>query len=186
MKKTVLAVFTAFLLLLTLVACNTDDSHENNGSTIDSSAVENTTESNITTEAVVSSASDTVTEGTEAIEENESVTLDGIVELFANDYSSQRYNAEMIAYIRNNLTNMGVILNGEITAIVHLTKKASSPELSDWSWAYVYQFADEADAVAFEESRRALSNSSAESEVCVRLGLIVVFGTATTISSISK
>ncbi len=114
------------------------------------------------------------------------VTVDSIIELFDEDYNAQEYTSEMIAQILPNFEKIGVTINGSISAIVHLTKKASAPDRSDWSWAYIYEFTDEADAIAFEENRRAFVDATEENGACVRCGLIVVFGSAPIISSITS
>ena len=114
------------------------------------------------------------------------LTVDSIVELFSEDYNAQEYTSEMIEYVLPNIEKSGITLNGEVVAIVHITKKSSAPGMEDWSWAYVYEFTDEADAAAFEENRRAFVNDTEENGQCVRVGLIVVFGSASRISSIAQ
>ena len=116
----------------------------------------------------------------------ENVTTDSILELFSNDYSSQKYTSEIISDIITNIENSGISLNGNITTVVHLTKKESQPDASDWSWAYVYEFTDEADAIAFEENRRTFVEATEENGMCIRCGLIVVFGSAPIISSMEN
>ena len=114
------------------------------------------------------------------------LTVESITELFGEDYNTQIYTEEMIEYVLPNIEKAGVVLQGDVTAIVHITKKASAPEMDDWEWAYIYEFTNEADAVAFEENRRAFVNDTEENGHCVRCGLIVVFGSAPIISSIAQ
>ena len=114
------------------------------------------------------------------------ITVESITELFGEDYNVQEYTSEMIEYMLPNIEKSGIALKGDVTTIVHITKKASAPEMADWEWAYIYEFTNEADAVAFEENRRAFVNDTEENGQCVRCGLIVVFGSAPIISSIAK
>lgn len=113
------------------------------------------------------------------------LTVESITELFGEDYNAQEYTSEMIESVLPNLETAGVVLQGDVTAIVHITKKASAPEMADWEWAYIYEFTSEADAIAFEENRRAFVSDTEENGQCVRCGLIVVFGSTPIISSIA-
>lgn len=114
------------------------------------------------------------------------LTVESITELFGEDYNAQEYTSEMIEHVLPNVETAGVVLQGDVTAIVHITKKSSAPEMADWEWAYIYEFTNEADAVAFEENRRAFVNDTEENGQCVRYGFIVVFGSAPIISSIAQ
>ena len=122
---------------------------------------------------------------TDIIVQKSVYTTDSILELFNNDYNSQKYTSDIISDIITNIENNGIILNGNITTVVHLTKKESQPEASDWSWAYVYEFTEESDAIAFEENRRTFVEATEKNGMCIRSGLIVVFGSAPAISSIA-
>ena len=158
MKKALLTILIICLLTCSFVSCNKE--------------TDTTSISGITTES------------TEAPEMKEKLTVDGILELFEKDYNFQKYTSEQIAYILPNIEKNGIILSGSVTAIVHLTKKASEPGRDDWSWAYVYEFTEEADAVAFEGNRRAFVEATEENGACVRCGLIVVFGSAPIVASV--
>lgn len=114
------------------------------------------------------------------------ITVESITELFGEDYNAQEYTSEMIEYMLPNIEKSGIALKGDVTTIVHITKKASAPEMDDWEWAYIYEFTNEADAVAFGENRRAFVNDTEKNGQCVRYGLIVLFGSAPIISSIAK
>ena len=135
-------------------------------------------------ETDTTSISDITTESTEVSEIKEELAVDSVLELFENDYNAQKYTSEQIGYIISNLEKNGIVLSGSVTAIVHLTRKASEPGRSDWSWAYVYEFTEEADAIAFEENRRGFVEATEENGACVRCGLIVVFGSAPIIASV--
>ena len=166
MKKT-LFILIISILLCTFVACNVNNSSENETNTNDT----NTNDVNTTTDVIANKTE---------------VTVDSIVKLFDEEYYAQEYTSEMISQILPNFEKNGITINGNISTVVHLTKKASAPENPDWSWAYVYEFTEEADAIAFEENRRAFVEATEENGVCVRCGLIVVFGSAPTISSITN
>jgi hypothetical protein len=166
MKKTALTIFILLGLVCALMACNTGNSIETDG--VDNSSA-------VTTEAFEQSE--------EQSEEQAEVTVDGIMQLFDEKYYAQEYTADMIAKVLPNLESNGIILNGEVTAIVHIVDKITDPASDEWTWAYVYEFTEETDAVAFETNRRAFVG---ETGACVRLGNIVVFGTAPVIFSIAQ
>ncbi|MBQ8746280.1 MAG: hypothetical protein IJZ08_00235 [Clostridia bacterium] len=126
------------------------------------------------------------TKSSEAPDSEEQISVDSIVELFEKDYNAQKYTAEQISNLIPNLEANGISLNGSITAVVHLTKKASEPGRSDWSWAYVYEFTEEADAIALENNRRAFVEATEENGTCIRCGCIVVFGSSPIIASIEQ
>ena len=157
MKKTVFMILLTCILAFSLVACKVEAPIETD---------------EITTEST-----------TEAVSKVE-VTVDSISKLFEADYSAQEYTPDMISQILPNLEKAGIILNGEVNTIIHMCARESAPGMDDWSWAYVYEFTDEADAIAFEENRRAFVEATEENGACVRCGLIVVFGSAPVISSI--
>ena len=161
MKKA-LFVLIISILVCTFAACNVNNSSENDTSAND-----------------VNTTTDVIANKTE-------VTVDSIVKLFDEEYDVQEYTSEMISYLIPNFEKNGITINGNVSAVVHLTKKASAPESPDWSWAYVYEFTEEADAIAFEENRRAFVEATEEKGACVRCGLIVVFGSAPIISSITN
>lgn len=165
MKKIFLRILMIMVLVCTLVACNDKKPTKNDNST---------------------SGSNTTIVSTDVVEKKEEITVDSIVELFGEDYNAQEYTSEMISYLLPNLERNDIILNGGITEVVHLTAKNSSPELDNWTWAYVYEFTDEADAISFKENRRAFVEAIEENGACVRCGLIVVFGSAPIISSIAQ
>jgi hypothetical protein len=157
MKKSVFMILLICVLVFSMVACNPEAPIESDQITTESS--------------------------TETFSKVE-VTIDSISELFEADYSAQEYTPDVIAQILPNLENVGIILNGDVTTIIHMCARNSAPGMDDWSWAYVYEFTDEADAIAFEENRRAFVEATEENGACVRFGLIVVFGSASVISSI--
>ncbi|MBQ8407805.1 MAG: hypothetical protein IJY39_02960 [Clostridia bacterium] len=150
------------ILVCTFVACSVNNSDENTTETNDINAT------------------------TDVIDNKVDFTVDSIVEFFNEDYNAQQYTSEMISYLIPNFEKNGIALNGNITTVIHFTKKSSTPELTDWSWAYVYEFTEEADAIAFEENRRVFVEATEENGVCVRCGLIVVFGSAPILSSITN
>ncbi len=111
------------------------------------------------------------------------VTVESILDLFDSDvYHAQRYDKEMTSTIKQNIANQGITLSGEIKAIVHVTDQSSTAE--SLVWAYIYEFSDEADAIAFYENRSEYVKVAMEDGLCVREGLIVVFGSAEEISLI--
>ncbi len=111
------------------------------------------------------------------------VTVESIIELFDSDvYHAQRYNTEMISSVKQNMANQGISVSGAIVAIVHLTDQSATSE--NRAWAYVYEFSNEADAIAFEENRSKYVDVALEDGLCIRRGLIVVFGSASEISLI--
>lgn len=111
------------------------------------------------------------------------VTVESILELFDSDvYHARKYDSKMISQIKQNIANQGITLSGEIKAIVHVTDPNSTAE--SLVWAYVYEFSNEADAIAFYENRSEYVKVALEDGLCVRKGLIVVFGSAEEISLI--
>ncbi len=111
------------------------------------------------------------------------VTVESIIELFDSDvYRAQRYDKEMISTIKQNIANQGITLSGEIKAIVHVIDQITTSETRDW--AYIYEFSNEADAIAFAENRSEYVDAVLEDGLCLRFGLIVVFGSASEISLI--
>ena len=111
------------------------------------------------------------------------VTVESILELFDSDvYRAQKYDSEMISQIKENIAKQGITLSGEIKAIVHVTDQSSTAE--SLVWAYVYEFSNEADATAFYENRNEYVKVALDDGLCIREGLIVVFGSAEEISLI--
>ena len=165
MKKTFLTILIIFVFVCIFVACDTKKPTE----------IDNSTSCSNTTDA-----------STDVVLNKAEVTIDSIVKLFGEEYNAQKYTSEMITYLIPSLESNGITLIEDISAIVHLTAKNSAPELSDWSWAYIYEFTNEADAIAFEENRRTFVETTEENGACVRCGLIVVFGSAMIISSIAQ
>ncbi len=111
------------------------------------------------------------------------VTVESIIELFDSDvYHAQHYEKEMISQVKQNIANQGITVSGEIKAIVHITDQSSTAETR--TWAYIYEFSNEADAIAYYENRSQYVDLALEDGLCVRFGLIVVFGSASEISLI--
>ena len=164
MKK-LLLIFIAAVLVCSFVACNMKDTSQNDTDTSDVNVTDG---------------------GGNETPNTSDVTVESITKLFYNDYSVQGYTPEQMEVILQNLEKAGIILKGEIKTVIHITKYGSVPGLCDWSWAYVYEFTDETDAVAFEENRRAFVNATEENGQCVRYGKIVVFGSAPNISLIPE
>ena len=156
MKKAVLTAIIICVLACLLIACNAKNPTETDGLS------------------------------NNAVETDVKFTVDKISELFANDYNAQEYDSDMIAHLLPNIENAGIILNGDIATVIHMTAKNSAPEGENWSWAYVYEFTDESDAIAFEENRRAFIEVTEENGACIRCGNIVVFGSAPVIASIAS
>ena len=161
MKKTYWILIIS-ILICTFVACGVDNPDENTTDTNDIKAT------------------------TDVIDNKVDFTVDSIVEFFDEDYNVQQYTSEMISYLTPNFEKNGIALNGNIETVIHFTKKSSAPEHTDWSWAYVYEFTEEGDAIAFEENRRAFVEATEENGICVRCGLVVVFGSAPILSSITN
>ena len=121
-------------------------------------------------------------------QQGKTVTVDGIVKLFDSDddYYVQHYTAELIDKARTNMTNANLDLKGDISEIVHIIDQSKSPENSAGEWTYIYDFTDEADAIAFAENRQVFIDKLEEDGTCIRRGRIVVFGTSSIISSIGE
>ena len=98
--------------------------------------------------------------------------IEDILEVYneKGGYNIQHYDDSMIATIEGKL-----ILDGEITAIVHITK---SPE-----WTYIYEFSIESDAIWLEENRNAFVKSI-ENGSCIRDGKIVIYGNSDVIKTL--
>jgi predicted small secreted protein len=112
------------------------------------------------------------------------VTVESILELFDSDvYHAQKYDSKMISQIKENIAKQGITLSGEIKAIVHVTNQNDTSRETN-IWAYIYEFSNEADATAFYENRNEYVKVALEDGLCVRKGLIVVFGSAEEISLI--
>lgn len=114
------------------------------------------------------------------------VTVESILELFDSDvYRAQKYDSGTISQIKENIAKQGITLSGEIKAIVHIIDQNSMSSTAEpRPWAYVYEFSNEADATAFYENRNEYVKVALEDGLCVRKGLIVVFGSAEEISLI--
>ncbi|MBQ9806738.1 MAG: hypothetical protein IJW49_09580 [Clostridia bacterium] len=98
--------------------------------------------------------------------------IEDILEVYneKGGYNIQHYDDSMIATIEGKL-----ILDGEIKAIVHITK---SPE-----WTYIYKFSIESDAIWLEENRNAFV-ASLENGSCIRDGKIVIYGNSDVIKTL--
>lgn len=166
-----LFVVTFLILAMLLVACDTlsnDKKLEGSNETGSSDTQESTSESN--------------TESENAID----VTVDEIIEMFDKSiYYAQEYDDTLIATVNGNIANMGINLNGGISRVIHITNQSVSRDDPSWSWAYIYELSNEADAILIEENRREYVDAT-NSGVCVRFGLIVVFGTSPVIQTIEK
>ncbi len=182
MNKISLSVLVLSLLLLFFVACDAlghDDTASSNATMTES--VE--TETNLTVDDTTSSEA-TMTEN---VETETNLTVDAIIQLFDKKvFYIQKYDSSMIATICQNISSMGLSLNGEILEIVHITDQSVSREDPNWSWAYIYEFSNEEDAIAFEDNRRTFVISTEENGACIRCGKIVVFGSASVIPSIEQ
>lgn len=108
--------------------------------------------------------------------------VEDVVAHFTADktYSAQTYEEQMIETVRAGIEKNGITLSGEIVAVVHLVAEGTDEA---FPWAYVYELAEESDAVAIEENRRSFVSSFAGGS-CVRFGRVVVFGTSPYISTL--
>lgn len=125
---------------------------------------------------------DTPTEApTAAPTEAPKMTIGKLLGFFDDDvYYKQRYTAEMILPIRDKLT-----LEGDILKVIHIVDQNTGGD--NLTWAYVYEFSEEADAIAYEEDRREYVNYMyADKGYCVRFDKIVVFGNSSVIAKIEK
>ena len=103
------------------------------------------------------------------------------------EFYAQEYDADMIASVCENIAGSGLELNGDVTRIVHITDQSvPKDDPTSFGWAYVYEFSEESDAVAFEEDRREFVNATEKDGKSIRYGRIVVFGTAQMLSFIEK
>ena len=99
--------------------------------------------------------------------------IEDILEVYneKGGYNIQHYDDSMIATVEGKL-----ILDGEITAIVHITK-------SPTEWTYIYELSIESDAIWLEENRTAFV-TSIENGSCIRDGKIVVYGNSDVIKTL--
>jgi len=184
MNKIVWSILILSLLLLSAVACDAQGGKHNLGGD-DVTSSDDTTSEAVEIETVEMETDEIGTNEIETDEIETDITVDEIIRLFDNKvFYIQKYNFSMIATICQNISNMGLSLNGEILAIVHITDQSVSCEDPDWSWAYIYEFSNEEDAIVFEENRRTFVVSTEENGACIRCGKIVVFGSASAITSI--
>lgn len=164
--------FTFFLLIiavvLSFVACDTEETSE--------------------ISANMESANSTDISAAESAAPETMIKFDDIIKaLDYKEFYAQEYDADMIASVCENIAGSGLELNGDVTRIVHITDQSvPKDDPASFGWAYIYEFSEETDAIAFEEDRREFVNSTEEDGACLRYGRIVVFGTAQMISFIEK
>ena len=112
------------------------------------------------------------------------VTVDDVLAQFdQSTYYSQKYGAEMMEIVRTDIAENNIALTGDLVTVVHLIDNRSSAKEGNVVWAYVYEFAEEADAEVLEKDRRAFMEATDENGACVRFGKIVVFGNAPVIAT---
>lgn len=109
------------------------------------------------------------------------MTIGKLLGFFDDDvYYKQRYTAEMILPIRDKLT-----LEGDILKVIHIVDQKTGGD--NLTWAYVYEFSEEADAIGYEEDRREyVTYKYADKGYCVRFDKIVVFGNSPEIEKIEE
>lgn len=168
MRKNFTLIFIIIAIVLSLVACDTEEVSD---MSFDSE----------------SAASTDVSE-TQSVEPEVEIKFDDIIKLLDYvEFYAQEYDADMIASVCENIAQSGLELNGDVTRIVHVTDQSvPKDDPTSFGWAYVYEFSEEADAIAFEENRRDFVNATEEDGAFLRYGRIVVFGTAQMLSFIEK
>ena len=168
MRKNVTLFMIIIAVLLSFAACDTEEV----------SVVSLDTEYTMSTDISI------VESDTPEVE----IKFDDIIKLLDYvEFYAQEYDADMIASVCENVAKIGLELNGDVTRIVHVTDQSvPKDDPTSFGWAYVYEFSEEADAIAFEENRREFINATEEDGACLRYGRIVVFGTAQMLSFIEK
>lgn len=168
MRKNITLFLIIIVVVLSFVACDTDEISE---ISIDIESTDSTD---------ISAAESDVPEAM--------IKFDDIIKaLDYKEFYAQEYDADMIASVCENIVGSGLELNGDVTRIVHITDQSvPKDDPTSFGWAYVYEFSEESDAVAFEEDRREFVNATEEDGACIRYGRIVVFGTAQMLSFIEK
>ena len=168
MRKNFTLIFIIIAVVLSFVACDTEEVSE---ILVDTESTELSD---------ISAAESDVPE----VE----IKFDDIIKaLDYKEFYAQEYDADMIASVCENIAGIGLELNGDVIRIVHITDQSvPKDDPTSFGWAYVYEFSEESDAVAFEEDRREFVNATEEDGACIRYGRIVVFGTAQMLSFIEK
>lgn len=168
MRKNITLFSIIIVVVLSFVACDTDEISE------------------ISVDAESTELSD-ISVAESDVPEVEIKFDDIIKALDYKEFYAQEYDADMIASVCENIAGSGLELNGDVTRIVHITDQSvPKDDPTSFGWAYVYEFSEESDAVAFEEDRREFVNATEEDGACIRYGRIVVFGTAQMLSFIEK
>ena len=168
MRKNITLFLIIIVVVLSFVACDTDEISE------------------ISVDAESTELSD-ISVAESDVPEVEIKFDDIIKALDYKEFYAQEYDADMIASVCENIAGSGLELNGDVTRIVHITDQSvPKDDPTSFGWAYVYEFSEESDAVAFEEDRREFVNATEEDGACIRYGRIVVFGTAQMLSFIEK
>ena len=168
MRKNITLFLIIIVVVLSFVACDTDEISE------------------ISVDAESTELSD-ISVAESDVPEVEIKFDDIIKALDYKEFYAQEYDADMIASVCENIAGSGLELNGDVTRIVHITDQSvPKDDPTSFGWAYVYEFSEESDAVAFEENRREFVNATEEDGACIRYGRIVVFGTAQMLSFIEK
>lgn len=168
MRKNITLFLIIIVVVLSFVACDTDEISE------------------ISVDAESTELSD-ISVAESDVPEVEIKFDDIIKALDYKEFYAQEYDADMIASVCENIAGSGLELNGDVTRIVHITDQSvPKDDPTSFGWAYVYEFSEESDAVAFEEDRREFVNATEENGACIRYGRIVVFGTAQMLSFIEK
>lgn len=168
MRKNITLFLIIIVVVLSFVACDTDEISE------------------ISVDAESTELSD-ISVAESDVPEVEIKFDDIIKALDYKEFYAQEYDADMIASVCENIAGSGLELNGDVTRIVHITDQSvPKDDPTSFGWAYVYEFSEKSDAVAFEEDRREFVNATEEDGACIRYGRIVVFGTAQMLSFIEK
>lgn len=167
MRKNI-TLFLIIIVVLSFVACDTDEISE------------------ISVDAESTELSD-ISVAESDVPEVEIKFDDIIKALDYKEFYAQEYDTDMIVSVCENIAGSGLELNGDVTRIVHITDQSvPKDDPTSFGWAYVYEFSEESDAVAFEEDRREFVNATEKDGKCIRYGRIVVFGTAQMLSFIEK
>lgn len=168
MRKSFTLIFIILAVVLSFVACDTEDVSE------------------ISTN--IESTDSTDTGAAESIAPEAMIKFDDILKaLDYKEFYAQEYDSDMIASVQENIFDVGLELSGDITRIVHVTDQSvPQDDPSSFGWVYIYELSEESDAIALEENRRDFVNAIVEDGVCIRYGRIVVFGTAQMLSFIEK
>ncbi len=168
MRKNITLFLIVIAVVLSFVACDTDEISE---ISIDIESTDSTD---------ISTAESDVSE----VE----IKFDDIIKaLDYKEFYAQEYDADMIASVCENIVGSGLELNGDVTRIVHvIDQSVPKDDPSSFGWVYIYELSEESDAIALEENRREFVNATEEDGACIRYGRIVVFGTAQMLSFIEK